>query len=101
MIAMFPNRGPLVEVVALTTLGVATLFVVARLATRLWLVKKTTWDDFMIVVSWFLALGVSLSIAIGVRNGLGRNDADIPARWRDDLRKCEYAFSVLYVRISS
>ncbi|KFX91478.1 hypothetical protein V490_05881 [Pseudogymnoascus sp. VKM F-3557] len=76
--------------------GVATLFVVARLATRLWLVKKSTWDDFMIVVSWFLALGVSLSIAIGVRNGLGRNDADIPAQWRDDLRKCEYAFSVLY-----
>jgi hypothetical protein len=46
----------------------------------------------MIVVGWILALGVSLSIVFGVRKGLGRNDADISPRRRDDLRKSEYTF---------
>lgn len=99
--AKFPNRGPAVEVVALTTLGVATLFVVARLVTRVGLAKKSTWDDLLIVVGWILALGVSLSIAFGVGKGLGRHDADIPPQSLVGLRKCEYTFTVLYVRILS
>ncbi|KFY79883.1 hypothetical protein V499_01188 [Pseudogymnoascus sp. VKM F-103] len=94
--AKFPSRGLAVEVVALTTLGVATLFVVARLVTRLGLAKKSTWDDLVIVVGWILALGVTLSIVFGVANGLGRHDADIPHESRDDFRKCVYSFSVLY-----
>lgn len=97
--AEFPNRGPEVEVVALTTLGVATLFVAARLVTRLGIAKKSTWDDLLIVVGWILALGVSLSITFGVAKGLGRHDDDIPPQSLDGLRKCEYSFTVLYVRI--
>ncbi|KFZ17859.1 hypothetical protein V501_01515 [Pseudogymnoascus sp. VKM F-4519 (FW-2642)] len=94
--AKLPNRGPAVELVALTTLGIATLFVVARLVTRLGIVKRSTLDDLMIVVGWTLALGVTLSITIGVAKGLGRHDVDIPPQSLDDLRKCEYTFSVLY-----
>lgn len=97
--AKLPNRGPAVEAAALVTLGIATLFVVCRLVTRLGLARRPRWDDFMIVVGWLLALGVALSIVVGVENGLGRHDADIPHSSLDNLRKCEYAFSVLYVRI--
>lgn len=99
--AKLPNRGPAVELVALTTLGIATLFVVARLVTRLGIAKRSTWDDLMIVVGWTLALGVTLSITFGVAKGLGRHDVDIPPQSLDDLRKCEYTFSVLYVRTLS
>lgn len=47
-----------------------------------------------------LAFGFSFSIFWGVHNGLGHHESDIPADRQVQLRKSEYAFSVLYVRLS-
>jgi hypothetical protein len=47
-----PDRRQSVLVVTVTTLGIATIFVVARLTSRLVIVRKITWDDYFIVFGW-------------------------------------------------
>ncbi len=47
----------------------------------------------------FIAFGFSFSICYGTSVGLGRHQADIKPQWEHLLKKSEYAFSVLYVRI--
>lgn len=47
----------------------------------------------------FISFGFSFSICYGTSVGLGRHEADIPPQWHVPLKKSEYVFSVLYVRI--
>ena len=96
---------------------------------RLAIVRRTGWDDYLIVFGWVriisavhispfyhgsglivreytvgliilqqaIAGGLSFSAAFGTSKGLGLHDADILDQWVFPVRKCEYAFSVLYV----
>ncbi|EPE10602.1 l-fucose permease [Ophiostoma piceae UAMH 11346] len=94
--AGFPDRGPAVLAVTTTTLILGSLFVLARMVCRLGIVRRFGWDDYFIAFAWLIAFGLSLTINLAVRNGLGRHDADIvPDRWTK-LRLCEYVFSILY-----
>ncbi|KAI0179203.1 MFS general substrate transporter [Hypoxylon sp. FL1284] len=92
----FPNRGPAVFAVTTATLVLTTCIVAARLFCRSRIVRKVTWDDYFIVIAWFLAFGLSFSIDFASSIGLGRHDEDIPPENWDALRRCEYVFSVLY-----
>jgi hypothetical protein len=47
-----PDRRQSVLVVTSTTLVVATIFVTARLVSRLAIVRKITWDDYFILFGW-------------------------------------------------
>lgn len=47
-----------------------------------------------------IAFGLSFSICYGTSVGLGRHEVDLLPEWRSTLKKCEYAFSVLYVCFS-
>jgi hypothetical protein len=47
-----PDRHQSVLVVTVTTLVIATIFVAARLVSRLVIVRKITWDDYFIVFGW-------------------------------------------------
>lgn len=47
-----PDRRQSVLVVTTTTLVVATIFITARLVSRLVIVRKITWDDYFIVFGW-------------------------------------------------
>jgi hypothetical protein len=47
-----PDRHQSVLVVTVTTLVIATIFVAARLVSRLLIVRKITWDDYFIVFGW-------------------------------------------------
>lgn len=99
--AGFPDRGPAVLAVTTTTLILGSLFVLARMVCRLGIVRRFGWDDYFIAFAWLIAFGLSLTINLAVRNGLGRHDADIvPDRWTK-LRLCEYVFSILYVRATT
>lgn len=95
--ATFPDRGPAVFAVTTATLVLATVFVAARLVSRIGLVRRTGWDDYIIVLAWLLAVFLGLSIDLGTREGLGRHDEDIEEERRGVLRMCEYVFSILYV----
>lgn len=94
----FNDRGPAVFAVTTTTLVLAGLLVIGRLVSRLWIVRNFTWDDFFIVCSILIAFGLSFAIDYGTTKGLGKGDQDILPEWTGPLRKCEYVFSVLYVR---
>lgn len=93
----FEDRGPSVFAVTTATLVLASVFVAARLYTRLAIVRQVTYDDWFIILAWFLAFGVSFTIDLSTRRGLGRHDSDIGADNWNALRRCEYVFSVLYV----
>ncbi|KAI9734046.1 MAG: hypothetical protein M1818_006984 [Claussenomyces sp. TS43310] len=92
----FPNRGPLAFIVTTTTLAIASIFVLARLISRLAILRHVTCDDFFILAGWLVAVGLSCLIDYGTRNGLGRYDVNILDGWMPALRRCEYAFAVMY-----
>ncbi|PVH80503.1 MFS general substrate transporter [Cadophora sp. DSE1049] len=91
-----PSRGRSVFVVTTITFVLATFFVVARLISRFGILKHKTWDDWVMILAWFLAFGLSFSIDYGTSKGLGRHDIDIPESWLGSLRGAEYAFTILY-----
>jgi hypothetical protein len=93
-----PNRGPAVFAVTTATLVVGTFFLIARLICRSTIVKRIGWDDYFIILAWFLTAGLSITIDISTNKGLGKHDESIDERNRIPLRKTEYVFSVLYVR---
>lgn len=47
-----PDRRQSVLVVTTTTLVISTIFIVARLVSRLAIVRNVTWDDYCIIVGW-------------------------------------------------
>ena len=93
----FPDRGPAVFAVTTATLVLASLFVGARLISRVCIVHRVGWDDYIMILAWFIAFFLSTTIDVGAKRGLGRHDADIADEHRMGLRLCEYIFSILYV----
>lgn len=93
---MVGSRGQLTLAVSLTMVILATVFVLFRLVTRIWIVKKVYLDDWLILAAWALAVGFSASICAGTAVGLGLHDVDIAAGNQANLKKAEYALSVLY-----
>ncbi|KAH7420176.1 MFS transporter-like protein [Cadophora sp. MPI-SDFR-AT-0126] len=93
---VMPSRGKSVFVVTTVTFVLATFFVVARLISRFGVLRHKTWDDWVMILAWFLAFGLSFSIDYGTSKGLGRHDIDIPTSWLGSLRGSEYAFTILY-----
>lgn len=51
----FPDRGPEVLAVTTTVLVIATVFVAARLVSRIAIVRNVTLDDYFIVLAWVSA----------------------------------------------
>ncbi|KAK3326440.1 major facilitator superfamily domain-containing protein [Apodospora peruviana] len=92
----FASRGPAVFAVTTATLVLATVFVAARMVSRIGIVRRVGADDYIIVLAWLIAFFLSLTIDFGTQRGLGRHDANISASDRMGLRMCEYVFSVLY-----
>ncbi|PON26113.1 hypothetical protein TGAM01_v205057 [Trichoderma gamsii] len=90
------NRGPAVLAVTAATLVLASIFVFARMVSRYFIVKRFTWDDRIILLSWLISFFLSFTICFGVSKGLGKHDIDIPPEQIPTLRRCEYIFSILY-----
>lgn len=95
-----PDRGPTVFAVTTATLALATLFVAARMVSRVGILRRTACDDYFMVLAWLLAVFLSLSIDLGTKYGLGRHDVEIPDEDLPGLRMSEYVFSILYVGVS-
>ncbi|KAK4191508.1 major facilitator superfamily domain-containing protein [Podospora australis] len=92
----FPDRGPAVLAVTTATMALASLFVAARMVSRVGIVRRVGCDDYIMVLAWFIALFLSFSICFGTRRGLGRHDRNIDPQTIAGLRMCEYVFSILY-----
>src|SRR5438876_11499195 len=97
----FPDRGPAVFAVTTATLALATVFVTARLVSRIGIVRSVSWDDYIIVLAWLISFSLCLTIDFGTKRGLGRHDENISDDDMPRLRMCEYVFSILYVSRST
>ena len=95
-----PDRGPTVFAVTTATLALATLFVAARLVSRVGIMRRAGFDDYSLVFAWLIAVLLSLAVSLGVKRGLGRHDSDVDPARLAGLRMCEYVFSILYVCIA-
>lgn len=95
------DRDSTILIVTIVTVSVATVAVVGRLISRAAIVKHMTFDDYLIVIGWILSFGASVVIAFATVKGLGKPDVRIKDEWVLPLKKCVYAFSVLYVRMST
>ncbi|GFZ47560.1 hypothetical protein JCM24511_05304 [Saitozyma sp. JCM 24511] len=90
------TRGPTVFAVTLVLVSLATVFIVLRLISKWGVTRKATSDDFIVIVAWLFAIGLSVSIMIGTQVGLGAPDSEILPQWYDPLKRCVYSFTVLY-----
>ncbi|CAD6503184.1 BgTH12-02852 [Blumeria graminis f. sp. triticale] len=90
------SRGQSVVIVTLTTIVLTTIFVFARLVSRLGILRTRTADDWFIILAWALALGLSISVIYGNSEELGQHEAHEPTEWLPLLRRSEYAFTILY-----
>lgn len=95
------DRNSTVLVVSIVTLCIATVLIVGRLISRAGITKRMTFDDYLIIIGWILSFGISFVIVFATGKGLGKPDVKIKDEWVLPLKKCIYAFSVLYVRIST
>lgn len=93
------DRGTAVFAVTTATLALASVFVGARMFSRIRIVRHVTPDDYLMAVAWLIAFFLSFTIDYATKKGLGRHDKDIPTGSRGALRKAEYVFSILYVCI--
>ncbi|KAJ4361311.1 hypothetical protein N0V95_002013 [Ascochyta clinopodiicola] len=92
----YPSRGPAVRATSAATLVLCSVFVILRLMSRFFVVKKPGWDDYTMIAAWLLAFGASFSIIFGTTKGLGRHQDHIPDPWLEPMQQSAYAFSVLY-----
>lgn len=92
----FQGRSPAVLSVTLLFATLSTIFVALRLISRAAIVKKVAIDDYFIVLAWLIAAGITSAICYGCAWGLGRHEASIPPDWQENLRKADYAFSIMY-----
>jgi hypothetical protein len=95
------DRNTTILIVTIITVSVATVLIAGRLISRAVIVKHIAFDDYLIVISWILSFGASAVVIFATGKGLGKPDVRIKDEWVLPLKKCIYAFSVLYVRIST
>lgn len=93
---MVASRGPVTLAVSIVMSVLATIFVAARFFTRGYLVRSIKQDDWWILAAWLTGIGFSAAICVGVSDGLGMHLTDIPDWRKDNLRRAQYAFSILY-----
>ncbi|OBT87178.1 hypothetical protein VE02_04744 [Pseudogymnoascus sp. 03VT05] len=91
-----PDRRQAVQVATTTTIVMAFAFVALRLISRIFITRRTTWDDYMMVVAWIIAFGGSLAILLAAQKGLGLMDAELKPEWISPLKKFGYVYSILY-----
>ena len=89
------NYLPLIVTVTAVTFGVATIFVILRLISRIKIARNVAADDWLIIVSWTLALGLNIVAWVAVKDGFGASRS--VSAHVEQLTGDLFAFSILYV----
>ncbi|KAF2157170.1 MFS general substrate transporter [Myriangium duriaei CBS 260.36] len=95
-IGSMTSRSVTVFAVTVICFTLASIFVFFRMVSRAWIVKRISLDDYVMLLAWVLAFGVTFTICYGATVGLGRHEADVPDSWQGSLKSSQYAFSLLY-----
>ncbi|KAM3071210.1 hypothetical protein ACMFMG_008802 [Clarireedia jacksonii] len=91
------NKTPLVQIFVWIPLVIAFLSVFARLATKLGVLKKLEWQDYLITISLVFAIGQSVAVAIQCANGFGQFITTLSREDEETMLKAEYASSSLFI----
>lgn len=90
-------RSETVFVVPIVITTVSFIAVSLRFVSRTLVRKRITVDDWVILVSWILAFGLTVSLAIGAKYGLGSSGSFIePPEDQMARRKARFAIVLLY-----
>ncbi|KFY48466.1 hypothetical protein V495_01280 [Pseudogymnoascus sp. VKM F-4514 (FW-929)] len=90
------GRREALQVATYVTIIMAFVFVALRMTSRIFITRHTTWDDYMMVIAWLIALGLSLTVLLAAQKGFGLMDVDLKPGSIPDLKRFGYAFSILY-----
>ncbi|KFZ24790.1 hypothetical protein V502_00731 [Pseudogymnoascus sp. VKM F-4520 (FW-2644)] len=71
------DRRSSVQVATIVTIVMAFVFVALRMISRIFVTRRTTWDDYTMVVAWVIAFGGALTVLLSVEQGFGLMDADL------------------------
>ncbi|ESZ91436.1 hypothetical protein SBOR_8159 [Sclerotinia borealis F-4128] len=91
------NKTPLVEIFVYIPLAFSFLSVLARLATKLVVLKKLGWHDHLITISLAFAMGQSAAVAIQCANGFGQLTVTTNDGQQQTMLKAEYASNMLFI----
>ncbi|WWC70330.1 uncharacterized protein I206_104280 [Kwoniella pini CBS 10737] len=90
------DRSAAVFTITLALLVLSTAFSGARLISKWGIVRKRTADDYVAVLAWIFAAGMSITILLAARYGLGKPDASINPAYTLRLKRYIYGFTTLY-----
>jgi len=85
----------MLAVVTSVTFGVATLFVILRVISRVHIARNFAADDWLIVVSWLVGLGFNIICWVALSEGFG--SSRVIGGNVEQLTGDLYGFSILYV----
>ncbi|KAJ5820021.1 hypothetical protein N7474_005612 [Penicillium riverlandense] len=87
--------GEAVIVANIVFLVLATVFVGLRFTSRIFISRRATAPDYVMLIGWILLVGITAVNIYGASKGLGLF-AGVLQSWRRPLARAEYAFPVLY-----
>ncbi|KAE8371912.1 major facilitator superfamily domain-containing protein [Aspergillus bertholletiae] len=89
-------RRPEVLAVSIVFFVIASVFVILRFVSRVFIVKKVALHDYLMLLAWVIDFGFSFTLFYATSKGLGLHDDDIALSDRYSLNRANYAFTVLY-----
>ncbi|OBT91592.1 hypothetical protein VE01_10362 [Pseudogymnoascus verrucosus] len=90
------DRREAVQVATTVTIVIAFVFVALRMISRIFITRRTTLDDYVMILAWIIAFGGSFTILLAARKGFGLMDAELKPEWITTLKKCGYIYSIIY-----
>ncbi|RDL41430.1 uncharacterized protein BP5553_01409 [Venustampulla echinocandica] len=90
------RRGQKFSNLSIAFICLAFAFVVARLVTRHFMKRKPGWDDWMIILSMVLAIGLTAAFNGAVKNGLALSTHEVDPKHVMITFKYMYAQQLLY-----
>lgn len=94
------DRREAVQGATIVTIIMAFVFLALRMISRIFITRRTSWDDYLMVIAWLIAFGGALTVLLSVEKGFGLMDVILDPKSIPSLKKFGYAYSILYVRIS-
>ncbi len=79
------SRGPTLRAVAILGLVLTNITVLLRFYTRLFILRKTTFDDYLVLFSQLNFIAFMVCILKEVQHGIGEHLVDILQRNPNDL----------------
>ncbi|KIX95787.1 uncharacterized protein Z520_08495 [Fonsecaea multimorphosa CBS 102226] len=90
------HRGPVVNLVAWTTVTTMCLSVVTVLISKLVVLRRLAWKDAILITAMVFSIGFTIAINQQVSGGLGSEISTLSADQYEKFQKAGYAWNILY-----